>query len=103
VSSEWLFSGSHDNTVKQWEIGTGKCLQTFSGHQRSVISIAVSGEWLYSGSADKTVKQWEIATGKCVATTDNSLCAGANITGVRGLTEAQISSLQALGAVSDGS
>jgi hypothetical protein len=32
---------------------------------------------------------------------DNSLCAGANITGVLGLTSAQITSLQALGAISD--
>jgi WD40 repeat protein len=101
VSGEWLFSGSKDKTIKQWEIATGRCLQTFSGHQDWVSSIAVSGKWLYSGSADKTVRQWEIATGKCVTTFDNSLCAGANITGVRGLTEAQISSLQTLGAVSD--
>jgi hypothetical protein len=33
-----------------------------------------------------------------VATFDNFLCAGANITGVRGLTAAQISSLHTLGA-----
>jgi WD40 repeat protein len=98
VSGEWLFSGSDDKTIKQWKIATGRCLQTFSGHQESIRSIFVSGEWLYSGSQDNTVKQWEIATGKCIATFDNSLCAGANITGVRGLTEAQISSLQTLGA-----
>jgi WD40 repeat protein len=103
VNGEWLFSGSHDETVKQWEIATGCCLQTFGGHQSAVNSIAVSGEWLYSGSHDNTIKQWDIATGKCVATFDNSLCAGANITGARGLTEAQISSLQTLGAISDGS
>jgi WD40 repeat protein len=101
ISGERLFSGSYDLTIKQWDIATGLCLKTFIGHQSFVSSIAVSGEWLYSGSGDNTIKQWEIATGKCVATIDNSLCAGANITGVRGLTEAQISSLQTLGAVSD--
>jgi WD40 repeat protein len=101
VSGEWLFSGSNDKTVKQWAISTGSCIQTFIGHQDSVRSITVSGEWLYSSSDDNTIKQWEISTGKCVATIDNSLCAGANITGVRGLTEAQISSLQTLGAISD--
>jgi WD40 repeat protein len=101
VRGELLFSCSFDNTVKQWDIATGECLQTFSGHQSFVMSIAVSEEWLFSSSGDNTVKQWEIATGKCVATFDNSLCVGANITGVRGLTEAQISSLKTLGAVSD--
>jgi WD40 repeat protein len=103
VTGEWLFSGSSDQTIKQWEIVTGRCLQTFSGHQDSVRSIAVTGERLFSGSWDKTINQWEIATGKCAEPINNSLCAGANITGVRGLTEAQISSLQTLGAVSDGS
>jgi WD40 repeat protein len=66
-----------------------------------VSSIAVTGKWLYSGSLDNTVKQWDIATGKCIATFDNSLCAGANITGVRSLMVAQIASLEALGAVSE--
>jgi WD40 repeat protein len=101
VSGECLFSGSDDKTIKQWEIKTGHCLQTFSGHQDWVSSITVNGECLYSGSGDSTVKQWVIATGECVETFDNSLCYGANITNVRGLTEAQISSLQALGAISD--
>ncbi|WP_309728612.1 hypothetical protein [Chamaesiphon sp. OTE_75_metabat_556] len=68
ISGEWLFSGSIDNTVKQWEIATGRCLQTFSGHQNSVTSIAMSGKWLFSGSSDNTVKQWEIATGRCLQT-----------------------------------
>jgi WD40 repeat protein len=101
VSGEWLFSGSGDNTIKQWEIATGRCLQTFNGHQDWVRTLAVSGKWLYSGSDDNMVKQWDIATGECIATFDNSLCAGANITDVRGLTAAQIASLEALGAVSD--
>jgi WD40 repeat protein len=98
MSGKCLYSGSDDKTIKQWEIKTGRCLYTFSGHQDWVSSIVVSSELLCSGSGDSTVKQWDIATGKCVATFDNSLCAGANITGVRGLTEAQISSLKTLGA-----
>jgi WD40 repeat protein len=98
VSEECLFSGGYDNTIKQWNITTGKCIQTFIDHHNWVNSLSVSGGWLFSGSGDNTVKRWDIDTGECVTTIDNSLCAGANITGVRGLTEAQISSLQALGA-----
>jgi WD40 repeat protein len=101
ISGECLFSGSDDKTIKQWNIVTGQYIHTFLGHQGAARSLAVSEELLFSGSSDGTVKQWDIATGKCVATFDNSLCAGANITGVRGLTEAQISSLQTLGAISD--
>jgi WD40 repeat protein len=101
VSGKWLFSSNADNTVKQWDIAEGECVQTFIGHHNWVNSLVVSEEWLFSGSRDNTVKQWNIATGECIATFDNALCAGANITGVRGLTEAQISSLQTLGAISD--
>jgi WD40 repeat protein len=80
------------------EIYTGKYLYALSGHKYSVSLIAVSGEWRYSSSDDNTFKQWNIAIEKCIATFDNSLRAGANITDVHGLTEAQISSLQTLGA-----
>jgi predicted NACHT family NTPase len=101
VSGEWLFSGSDDRTVKQWQIETGECRRTLSGHQSWVTALAVSGEWLFSGSDDGTVKQWQIETGECVATLNNALCAGAKMMGVRGLTPAQIQSLQILGATID--
>jgi WD40 repeat protein len=102
-SATRIFSGNWDNNVNQWEIATGQCIQTFIDYQDLVISIEMSGKWLFSCSGDNTVKQWDIATGEYVATFDNSLCAGANITGVSGLTEAQISSLKTLGAFNDGS
>ena len=101
VSGEWLFSGSHDNTLKQWSISTGECQRNLSGHQDWVTSLAVSGERLFSGSDDNTLKQWSIPTGECIATFDNSLCVGANISGVQGLTSAQIKSFKTLGAVID--
>jgi WD40 repeat protein len=101
LSGKWLFSSGDDNTIKKWDIVTGQCVQTFAGHQGSVMSVTVNKEWLFSISRDNTVKKWDILTRKCLATFDNALCAGANITGVRGLTAAQIDSLKALGAVGD--
>jgi WD40 repeat protein len=101
VCGNRLFSGSYDKTVKQWDINTRECRHTFAGHQAAVRSVIVSGEWLFFGSNDKTVTQWDINTKKYIKTFNHSLCAGANITGVCGLTDAQIASLQALGAVSD--
>ena len=61
-----LASGSQDNTVKLWEVSTGKELRTFSGHQNWVLSVAFSpdGKTLASGSHDNTVKLWEVSTGK---------------------------------------
>jgi WD40 repeat protein len=96
----WLFSGSADNTVKKWDVGTGECLYTFVGHQDSVISVALSGDgrWLFSGSFDNTIKKWDVVTGQLVTIWDNRLCAGAEISGVQGLSAAQWHSLVALGA-----
>ncbi|MFM6842536.1 MAG: WD40 repeat domain-containing protein, partial [Dolichospermum sp.] len=41
---------------------TGKLLQTFTGHSRSVGSLAYSpdGQTLASGSGDKTIKIWRL-------------------------------------------
>jgi WD40 repeat protein len=91
----------NDAREKQGWQRTDKRFLAAAGEISRATSIALSGEWLFFGSDDNTIKQWSIATGKCVATFYNSLCAGANITGVRGLTEAQITSLQTLGAISD--
>ncbi len=57
-----LASGSLDKTVKLWEVGTGKLLQTLKGHEGSVRSVSYSpdGQTLASGSEDKTVKLWHL-------------------------------------------
>jgi WD40 repeat protein len=65
-----VLSGSADNTLKMWDIATGKCLKTLSGHSGSVRAVAISpdGKNALSGSSDYTLKLWNIATGKCLKT-----------------------------------
>lgn len=65
-----LVSGSGDDTVKLWDVGSGKCLQTMAGQSGGVWSIAFSpdGRWLVLGGADATVKVWNFATGQCLRT-----------------------------------
>ena len=63
VSGNYLYSGSDDETIKQWDITTGSNTYTFIGHTGSVNSVLVSGNSLYSGSTDDTIKQWDIPTG----------------------------------------
>jgi WD40 repeat protein len=55
-----LASGSYDNTIKLWNVETGKEIRTLSGHNDSVISVSFSpdGKTLASGSDDKTIKLW---------------------------------------------
>ncbi len=67
-----LFSGSDDQTVKQWDL-TGRCLQVFSSmHTGFVWSVAQARQQNYSvlasGGMDQMVKLWDIQTGECLKT-----------------------------------
>ena len=61
-----LASGSRDETVKLWDVASGRQLRTLSGHGSWVNSIAFSpdGKVLASGSGDKTIKLWDVASGR---------------------------------------
>ena len=59
-------SGSGDETLKLWEVATGRELRTFSGHTNGVTSVGFSpdGRTVLSGSGDRTLKLWDVATGR---------------------------------------
>ena len=38
------YSGSHDKTIKLWDINNGKEIQTFKGHKSPVWSVAISSD-----------------------------------------------------------
>ncbi len=65
-----LFSASADNTIKIWDIDTGKEIHTLRGHSSAVNYLVISpdGQKLFSASADQTIKVWDSATGKAIGT-----------------------------------
>jgi WD40 repeat protein len=65
-----ILSGSMDDTVKEWSVETGQCIQTLQGHSSFVNSVCYSpdGKKILSGSEDHTVKEWSVETGKCLQT-----------------------------------
>jgi len=63
-----LISGSLDNTIKMWDIETGKTVRTFFGHIEGVWAVASDKLRLVSGSHDRTIKVWSREEGKCTAT-----------------------------------
>jgi small GTP-binding protein len=61
-------SGSNDNTVRYWEVASGRALDVFEGHTASVMSVAFSGDGRHalSGADDRTVRLWEVASGRAL-------------------------------------
>ncbi|MCP4357165.1 MAG: hypothetical protein GY796_03990 [Chloroflexi bacterium] len=97
-----MVSGSSDQTVRLWDVNTGECHNTLEGHDGSVWKAIFSpdGHSLASASDDETIKLWDVQTGKCLKTLrPDRPYERMNITGVTGLTEAQKTSLKALGAI----
>jgi len=68
--SKTLASGSEDNTIKLWNLETGKEIRTLKGHSNFVLSVSFSpdGKTLASGSEDNTIKLWNLETGKEIRT-----------------------------------
>ena len=60
--SKLISSSSRDNTIKMWELPTGRPLGELGGHSGHVESLMVSGNGriLASGSWDGTIKLWDL-------------------------------------------
>ena len=100
--NKFLASCGGENIIKLWDIEKGTCLLTLTGHSNWVRSVAFSpdGKTLASSGEDETMKIWDTKTGKCLKTFRAPRpYEGTNITGVRGLTQAQKANLKALGAI----
>ena len=65
-----LASGGGDRTIKIWDVNSGQCLQTLTGHKQRVRSVAFSpdGNKLASGSGDHTIRLWDYEQGQCTKT-----------------------------------
>ncbi|MDZ8070930.1 MAG: AAA-like domain-containing protein, partial [Nostoc sp. DedQUE08] len=68
--SKTLASASSDNTIKLWNLDTGKVITTLTGHSDRVNSVAFSpdSKTLASASSDNTIKLWNLDTGKVITT-----------------------------------
>ncbi|KAF8266622.1 WD40-repeat-containing domain protein [Lactarius quietus] len=64
----FLVSGSLDNSVKLWDIDTGKVVRTLFGHIEGVWAVGCNKIRLVSGSHDRTIKIWSRDDGRCVST-----------------------------------
>jgi hypothetical protein len=66
----WVVSGADDQTLRVWDLESGECLRTLTGHESYVLRVQVTpdGRSAVSGGFDGLVKVWDLASGRCLAT-----------------------------------
>jgi WD40 repeat protein len=103
-SGERLVSGGGDGALRWWEVQSGECVRVPEAHQGAVQALKVSpdGRRLASCGDDGAIRLWDLESGEPLQTLRRDrFYERLNITGIKGLTEAQKASLRSLGAVED--
>ncbi len=65
-TNQILASGSGDQSIRLWDVQTGRLQTILKGHTAPVRTLAFSpkGNFLASGASDKTTRVWNLQTGK---------------------------------------
>jgi WD40 repeat protein len=63
-----VISGSRDDTIKIWDIQSGRCLRTYRGHTGSILCLQYDDSIIVSGSSDGNVIVWNLETGEIINT-----------------------------------
>ncbi len=65
-----LITGSHDKSIKLWELSTGQIIDTLRGHSDGITCLAISDDnkTIISGSKDKTIRFWDVQQRKVIKT-----------------------------------
>lgn len=97
-----LASSGDDLTIRLWSSHSGQRIHTLHGHTGRIRWVAFSpdGRLLASSSDDSSIKLWDTQNGQCLRTLHSERpYERMDITATQGLTEAQKTTLQVLGAI----
>jgi WD40 repeat protein len=99
-----VVSGGSDGRLRWWDEHSGECVRVQEAHQGMVQALKVSpdGSRLASCGDDGAIALWDLQSGEHRRTLRRDRpYERLNITGIQGLTQAQLASLRALGAVEE--
>jgi WD40 repeat protein len=97
-----LISASDDGRLRWWDLARGECVLVRDAHQGTIQSLQRNpeGTKLASCGDDGAIRIWDLHNGDYLQTIRRDRpYERLNITGIKGLTEAQIATLHALGAI----
>ena len=63
-----ILASGDGELIKLWDLQTGELIQTFAGHDGTVLALVfdLEGNTIISSGIDPTIKIWEIDTGRCI-------------------------------------
>jgi WD40 repeat protein len=97
-----LLSSGGDGSMRWWDVQSGECVAIRQGHQGAIQSLSVSpdGRRLASCGDDGAINIWDLGSGEYLRTLRGDRpYERLDISGVKGLTEAQKTTLRTLGVV----
>jgi len=56
-----MVTAALDDTVRVWDLGSGRCLGMLEGHQASVRCLQVEDNIVATGSADASIRLWDLS------------------------------------------
>src|SRR5207245_6800712 len=104
AGGEVVVSGGSDGRLRWWDLQSGECVRVREAHQGMVHSLKMSpdGSRLASCGDDGAIRLWDLESGEPLQTLRRDRpYKRLDITGIRGLSDAQKASLRALGALED--
>jgi WD40 repeat protein len=103
-SGTMLVSGGSDGKLRWWDLRHGECVRVREAHLGAIWSLKSSpdGQRLASCGDDGVINVWDLQSGDLLQTLRRDRpYERLDITGIRGVTEAQKATLRALGAIED--
>ena len=62
-----MITGSHDSTIRLWDLAAGKSLVTLTHHKKSVRAIALHPRlYMFASASPDNIKQWKCPNGEFI-------------------------------------